>query len=372
MADFTVITQHVCSVVIFLCCFIGIFQERISPVAVVSWGTVCSILGWVLWDFWVGRQEQEAERKGKQKLAEAMDDDLTPPSMTPSVINVPGELPSTGLTDASTVNFSRARDRASEIAPETAATQSEYTGSGPLDETPAQMPFASTETPKAGPAYYPRDAFYPPLIPVSPSGISPRNRQRLATAKSALLIFCALMGLSPILKSLTKSTTSDSIWAMSCWLLIINIFFFDYGSGERSPAAKFPASLSTNAALMASTVLASRLPSTTHVFSLTLFSIEVFGLFPVFRRQLRAISWTGHVSLTVALVVFAGAAIGLTTSRSGTSYVPVITGVILFGIGTAFAMGICSWWLISLQKYKNVVIGPWDPARPVLRRRWDY
>ncbi|THC93775.1 hypothetical protein EYZ11_006752 [Aspergillus tanneri] len=54
--------------------------------------------------------------------------------------------------------------------------------------------------------------------------LSARNRQRLSTVKSAFLIYCALLGLSPILKSLTKSTASDSIWTLSCWLLIINIF----------------------------------------------------------------------------------------------------------------------------------------------------
>ncbi|GAM43948.1 phosphatidylinositol:UDP-GlcNAc transferase [Talaromyces pinophilus] len=199
--------------------------------------------------------------------------------------------------------------------------------------------------------------------------LSPRNRQRLATIKSALLIYCALLGLSPILKSLTKSTASDSIWALSCWLMIINIFSFDYGSGEgQADATKFPASLSTNAALMASTVLASRLPSTTHVFSLTLFSIEVFGLFPVFRRQLRHVSWTGHVLLTFALVLAAGAGVG-TALRGG--WAAAIVGAILSTILTALAMGSCSWWLISLQKYKNVVIGPWDPARPIIRRNWD-
>ena len=73
---------------------------------------------------------------------------------------------------------------------------------------------------------------YNPFCPYySTSAFSPRNQQRLATAKSALLIYCALLGLSPILKSLTKSTTSDSIWALSCWLMCINVFFFDYGGG---------------------------------------------------------------------------------------------------------------------------------------------
>lgn len=155
---------------------------------------------------------------------------------------------------------------------------------------------------------------------------------------------------------------------------------------------------------MASTVLASRLPSTTHVFSLTLFSIEVFGLFPVFRRHLRHISWRGHLLLTLVLVVGAGAGMGIALagsggpsadgdhpsaqnarggvgrrimemegetgwkSGSGANWKAASVGVGLWGVGTAIGMGVCSWWLIGLQKYKNVVIGPWDPARPVIRQ----
>lgn len=70
--------------------------------------------------------------------------------------------------------------------------------------------------------------------PCAPA-LSPRAQQRLATAKSAVLIYAALLGLSPILKSLTRSTTSDSIWALSTWLLMMNVAFFDYsgGSGAR-------------------------------------------------------------------------------------------------------------------------------------------
>ncbi|TAQ90335.1 hypothetical protein B7494_g1352 [Chlorociboria aeruginascens] len=48
--DSTVIVQHVCSVIIFIVCFVGIFQERVSPVAVVGWGSIATVLGWVLWD----------------------------------------------------------------------------------------------------------------------------------------------------------------------------------------------------------------------------------------------------------------------------------------------------------------------------------
>ena len=274
---------------------------------------------------------------------------------------------------------------------------------------------------------YRSDAF-PPLEPspsrqsplppasgttLSPS-LSPRVQSRLKTVKSALLIYFTLLGLSPILKSLTRSTSSDSIWALATWLLIINIFFFDYGSlyvppkphmplkteptlrprggsrgdsalvpshGTSGSAPPFPSSLSTNAALMASTVLASRLPSITHVFSLTVFSIEVFGLFPVFRRHLRHMSWKGHVFLTVFLVMASSAGMSIILSTSYTHTYSAcgfcwgwiwhvvtrsVLGMLIGGLGTSLVMGGCSWWLISLQRYKNVVIGPWDPARPVL------
>lgn len=120
---------------------------------------------------------------------------------------------------------------------------------------------------------------------------------------------------------------------------------------------------------MSSTVLASRLPSTTHVFSLTLFSIEVFGLFPVFRRHLRHISRPGNLALTIALVV--GASGGLGVIITGGAWKAAFIGVVLGSSTTFLAMGICSWWLIGLQKYKNEIHGPWDPARPIIRRRWD-
>ncbi|ORY05479.1 phosphatidylinositol N-acetylglucosaminyltransferas-like protein subunit C [Clohesyomyces aquaticus] len=286
MADSTVIVQHIASVAIFCCAFVGIYSKGVAPVSVVSWASFFTVLGWALWDYWVGQEEAEAAK--------------------------------------------------------TAA----------LEEASAAI------------GYYP-SGYHGPYVD-STSSLSPRNQQRLATAKSALLIYASLLGLSPILKSLTKSTTEDSIWAMSTWLLCINVAFFDYGGGT---GAHLPASISTNSALMASTVLASRLPSTTHVFSLTLFSIEVFGLFPIFRRQLRTISWRGHLTLTIILVILACGGVFVTLTGGGRG--AWIAGVILGGSATFVAMGGCCWWLIGLQKYKNEIHGPWDPARPVIRRRWD-
>ena len=83
------------------------------------------------------------------------------------------------------------------------------------------------------------------------------------------------------------------------------------------------------------------------------------------------------------LVAGAGAGMGVALAGGGKGrgsgsggdggwWKPMIGGVALWGGGVAVGMGGCSWWLIGLQKYKNVVIGPWDPARPVIKRGGEW
>lgn len=323
-----VIVQHVCSVVIFVCCFAGIVQERLSPVVVASTGSLATVLGWALWDYWVTQSEAE----------EAPLNDDTPGRATPSDFS---SEPNGILQDEQGLGIEVTH-------PSRSTSASSVEPSTTTDSSPST-----------------RDVSTPDETILAL--LSPRNRRRLATAKSAILIYCVLLGLSPILKSLTKSTTSDSIWAISSWLMMINVFFFDYSSSSSMTA--YPAPLSTNAAIMSSTVLASRLTSTTHVFSLMLFSIEAFGLFPIFRRYLLHVSWQAHVVLTGALVLGAGSGIAVTITGGG--WTSAVVGATLGSGGMGIAMATCAFWLIGLQKYKNEIHGPWDPARPIIRRRWD-
>ncbi|PIB01341.1 putative phosphatidylinositol N-acetylglucosaminyltransferase subunit C [Cercospora beticola] len=358
VADSTIIVQHVCSVLIFVCCFAAIFSGRVKPESVVGWATGCTVIAWGFRDKWQGRSKHSDEDDGEEGSAGGIDGD--------------DEKSSRGSEEYS-ADYGKPFKEISEI-PITAAVPSRIHSRNPsttsiaLNGGMSSSASPSSPTSDALPAPPSIPSYIPPYNSRKTSMLSPRMQERLTTAKSAILIYCSLLGLSPILKSLTQSTSSDSIWALSSWLLILNIFTFDYGAG---PEAKFPASLSTNAALMASTVLASRLPSTTHVFSLTLFSIEVFGLFPVFRRHLRHHSWTGHVWLTVFLVVLASGGLGMTISGGGWGWgaLGVVMGTVIMGLG----MGLTSWWLIGLQRYKNEIYGPWDPARPILggRRGWS-
>jgi phosphatidylinositol N-acetylglucosaminyltransferase subunit C len=66
-----------------------------------------------------------------------------------------------------------------------------------------------------------------------------------------------------------------------------------------------------------------------------------------------------------------GASGGLGVVASGGGWGAAVGGIVLGSLLTCLAMGGCSWWLIGLQKYKNEIHGPWDPARPVIRRQWD-
>ncbi|KAG5953880.1 hypothetical protein E4U53_001328 [Claviceps sorghi] len=421
VADSTIILQHVCSVTIFVVCFVGIFHARVSPVAVVSWSSFATFVGWLLWERWVSEEEDEEDEAVKTAAAAAAAAGGAGPGAGPGAASAcstssPSTMMAmTPLAVAARSGSLRRRNRAGSIRrpphPLRVEVQSLSTsmveGSAPASTMAPSVPGASSTTtsahgqggstvyttsngrlaapltstaslqsssggstrltPKASTEFRHDNA--EPLIPLDEN----RTHQRLGTIKSALLIYFTLLGLSPILKSLTRSTSSDSIWAISFWLLAINIFFFDYSGGV---GAKFPASLSTNAALMASTVLASRLPQTNQVFSLTLFSLEVFGLFPVFCRHVRHRSWRYHVLQTIVLVLGAGWGVGVVlgdAKSGGWPWKSGIIGMVFSVVISALTTGGCSWWLIGLQKYKNEIRGPWDPARPIImsRTRWD-
>lgn len=50
------------------------------------------------------------------------------------------------------------------------------------------------------------------------------------TVKSSILAFLALLSLSPVMKTLTASTSSDSIWALAACLFVLNALIADYSS----------------------------------------------------------------------------------------------------------------------------------------------
>ncbi|KAK8507207.1 hypothetical protein V6N13_069996 [Hibiscus sabdariffa] len=125
-----------------------------------------------------------------------------------------------------------------------------------------------------------------------------------------------LFVLAPIYQTLTRSISSDSIWAVTISLLLLHLFLHDYsGSTIRlSGALKNPnltSCISLNGSIVALVFIASRLPSRSLTF--------VYSL---------------HCLLFVLLV-----------------------GILIF------VNVVCPYWLIRIQEYKFEINGPWDEAK---------
>ncbi|KAG8929769.1 hypothetical protein FRC03_009257 [Tulasnella sp. 419] len=197
------------------------------------------------------------------------------------------------------------------------------------------------------------------LLERTSSSKAERKKSRLKAVKSSILVFIALISISPVLKTLTEATSSDSIWAMAACLFFLNAMLADYSAATQGfVKERLTSVLSMNAAISASVVLASRLSSNLSVFALITFSVQLFALFPILRRRLQhsAPLWL-RTLVTTGLVILA---IGLFVSIS--RVIAILVTAIL-----AFVTFACPFFFIWAQKYKNEIKGPWDPAVPIVR-----
>lgn len=107
--------------------------------------------------------------------------------------------------------------------------------------------------------------------------------------------------------------------------------------------ARIPGSLSTNAAIFASVLLASRLDTNVDVFGLLSFAVEWFSLFPIFRRHLKDLNPLIQIGVTVAMLLTC-VALFIQISKAV---------VFLYILGFCFLTFVCPYWLIFIQKYKK-------------------
>lgn len=162
------------------------------------------------------------------------------------------------------------------------------------------------------------------------------------------LIFTLLLILfSPILKTLTEDTSSDTIWASSSLLFLLCWVSHDYSKKEipRGTLAKhYTSPFSLNCAMLGSIALASRLPTVTHVFGFLSLAVNLFAFFPVLSRIIQRLAGgIGDISLTVTLILFS-------FSLWWSVYPPV---ALIFLFSVLFIVFICPLWLLHLQKYKK-------------------
>lgn len=149
--------------------------------------------------------------------------------------------------------------------------------------------------------------------------------------------------LSPILKTLTDTISTDTIYAMTTFMMIIHLIFFDYGVS----AALVSSSLSLNAAIFGSVCLASRLASPFHAFVLLSNAVECFVLLPILLSKGR-----GSVIVLAAMITVAIYALWTVS----------LIMMFLFVCVTLFVTVLCPIWFLRWQNYKDNIYGPWDEA----------
>ncbi|KAG2461491.1 PIGC acetylglucosaminyltransferase, partial [Polypterus senegalus] len=174
------------------------------------------------------------------------------------------------------------------------------------------------------------------------------GRTRWADLKSAIVFVLFTYGFSPLLKTLTESISTDTIYAMSFLMLLAHLVFFEYSTHM----AVASSSLSLSVAIFASVCLASRLPGSLHAFATVTCAIEVFALWPLLLRRLKSHVPQGYVAVSL-LVSVASVAAALS--------VTVVGGVLLALLLLCISL-LCPYLLICLQLHKDNIHGPWDEA----------
>lgn len=62
VAESTVVVQHLASAVIFVTSFVAMYIEVVSPVSVVAISTLLTVAGWAVWDMGLEKREAATER----------------------------------------------------------------------------------------------------------------------------------------------------------------------------------------------------------------------------------------------------------------------------------------------------------------------
>lgn len=215
---------------------------------------------------------------------------------------------------------------------------------------------------------------------------SPRSRlgpTMLRALRQCTLLFLGLYNLSPLYQSLTASVSLDTIVAASTALVVIHLYLHGYNF-TRGITETIPGSISLGAAIAASILLSSRLsldgavpapprdklqagdtwlallmPSlprslrgSNEVFAYLSFALELFVLSPYLRKNVKENAPRMHVAATLVMVTAALVAVQGFSSAAA----------VAITIAIVFLTFITPWLLITVEKSKTQINGPWDEA----------
>lgn len=178
-----------------------------------------------------------------------------------------------------------------------------------------------------------------------------------------LVLSFTLYSLSPVVRTFSEATTSDSVWACAAVLFCGHLAFADYRMNTSS-LAQLASTISLNMGMCASVVLSSRLRLDLDVFALLLVALQLFAIYPLLRTRLygrfRYVCTSdgyhipcASIPLTIALFVASIYAM-LPHSR--------LVALYLHPMLVAFVGILCPLWMRYTQRWKREMRGPWDEA----------
>lgn len=178
-----------------------------------------------------------------------------------------------------------------------------------------------------------------------------------------LVLSFTLYSLSPVVRTFSEATTSDSVWACAAVLFFGHLAFADYRMNASS-LAQLASTISLNMGMCASVVLSSRLRVDLDVFALLLVALQLFALYPLLRT--RVYQRFGCVYTEDGYSIPC-ASIPLTIALLGTSMYAMLphsrlVALYLHPIVTVFVGLLCPLWMRYTQRWKREMRGPWDEA----------
>jgi phosphatidylinositol glycan class C protein len=177
-------------------------------------------------------------------------------------------------------------------------------------------------------------------------GSTPR-RGAAQSAREGAVLAGGVYALSPLMQTLTGSISGDTIAACVAASLVLHLYLHDYSTASDDVTQTIGGSLSLGAAMFASVLLASRLPTPAHVFALLMFALQAFVAWPFLRRDLARASRRGQLALAVAMH---GAAL-----RALARVSPLLAAV--HAAALLFITFVCPWSLVRCHKLKRRING---------------
>ena len=174
-----------------------------------------------------------------------------------------------------------------------------------------------------------------------------RTPHMLAEPQRLLLFLVLLMAVTCTAHA-HKDDASDTIYLLAVLLGTVHVFSYDF-TYMLNMSREFKGTVSMNAALLCSILLASRLSSNLHCFGLMCFAVELFSLSPILWHMLRMYSTNVHAAFTAAMVVSVSVLLALTHRR-------------IFGFLFVFAAVVIPFVaplvFLRVQRFKVRIAGP--------------